>query len=319
MTQTLITVIHSANGNRTLYPYQSDDTIGSLLADLGKGGFLRQSQAGFVVKLQPGDVSLDQAARIAELPLGQDTALVISERTAQSSAEVIPGIVLGTDREQQTPCVLILDHSYSMAANGKMDHLNAALHAFGDHISKHDDTRRRVRLLLIKCGGGVEKSSDWMEAAEFEPPTLVPQGDTPLGAAVSLGLEEIERIKQRYKLEKRPYTRPIMVIMTDGQPTDDHWEAVAQQARTRMAGKHVQIWPVPILGIGDSGASPDALRQFKTTDGPMICINSLENFSTFFTFLADALKVASNSAPGTQSEVAIDRNDRSSAKISVMS
>jgi uncharacterized protein YegL len=328
MADTLISIVNANNHATTVFPYNETDTVGSLITELLNGGFLTASSGGHRVKLLPTGQVLSPSERIAGLPIDIGSRLEFSaidrpsiDKPINDGSRIIPGTVFpdgGDDRFQKTPCVLVLDHSFSMLAANKIDHLNAALQTFAEYLSKDENTRRRVKLLLITCGGRVEKASDWIDAAEFRPPVLIPSGDTPLGQAVNLALDEVEQLKAQFKRENRPYTRPVVILMTDGVPTDSGWEAAADRSQAAMLGKHAQVWPVPIIAADGTGADLNVLRRFKAPDGPMMQINSVANFAQFFEFLREVLKASSASKPNNALEVPIDKNDPQSAKITVL-
>ncbi len=318
MAELLVTVVDMATGQSAQVPYYHDDTVQSLLDFLVKDRFLNPSKAPLSVILQPQGRQILASERLITLSLGPNSRLDIHTGEVSPSSSPpppIPNVSFPTHREPQTPCVLILDCSYSMGGK-KINNLNGSLKTFAEHLQLNENTRRRVKILLITCGGSPKKISDWVDGADFKPPTLTAGGDTPLGQAVLLGLQEIETLKSEFKRSGRPYTRPVMILMTDGEPTDDGWEAAAETAKNAMLGKHVQVWPVPILSSESStGSHIDTLRRFKPKDGPMITIYSPENFGYFFEFLERALEAASISGPGHNLEVPLVKDDPNSPKL----
>jgi uncharacterized protein YegL len=181
----------------------------------------------------------------------------------------------------------------------KIDYLNSALKQFEEYLNEFPPVQYRVKVLMIECGGDAQVVGDWVDGIDFRAPCFSGGGLTPLGEAVQIGLGRIEVLKQKYKDERRPYTRPVMVIITDGYPTDDGWEVAAEDAQRAMAGKHVQVWPVAILPkSGGEGADLEKLSRFKSPNEKTIPIYDPAGFRQFFDFLGRALAEASNSSPG---------------------
>ncbi len=225
-------------------------------------------------------------------------------------AESFDGIRQVVHREQQTPCVLIVDSSWSMTTDNRIDHLNRALKEFKQFLQESELVRHRSKILVIRCGGSAEKIGEWVDGADFNVPMLTPSGETPLGAAVRLGLSEIENLKRTFKAERRPYTRPVMVVMSDGAPTDsdEDWRQAVDDAQRAMAGKHVQIWPVAIL-TSSEGADVEKLAELKSPSEKIVPIYDESGFAQFFDFLGRALAVASTSSPGDAPEAVPYKED----------
>ena len=85
--------------------------------------------------------------------------------------------------EPRVPCVLLLDVSNSMAGE-PIAELNAGLTVYKDSLVTDSLAAKRVEVAVVTFGGQVQTVWDFTTAEHFTPPTLMPNGDTPLGAAV---------------------------------------------------------------------------------------------------------------------------------------
>jgi len=73
------------------------------------------------------------------------------------------------------------------------------------------------------------------ELISFQPPTVNPGSTTSLGAALKLTKECIEREVQKATAEAKGDWKPLVFIMTDGQPTDD-WQSGLDEFRKAKTG-----------------------------------------------------------------------------------
>ena len=134
---------------------------------------------------------------------------------------------------------------------------------------------------------------DWVDATKFEPIPMRPNGMTPLGEALILGLYKIEEIKTYYRDNGIQYTRPWLFFMTDGSPTDDQsvWSEAVRQCREAETGKKAVIFPIAVGSADISKIADVSSRQVAVLKGL--------NFREFFVWLSGSLGAASRTAPGT--------------------
>lgn len=118
--------------------------------------------------------------------------------------EFVPAeqIAFGTDSfvdnpEPRCPCLLLLDTSGSMAG-APITELNAGLLTFKDELASDSLAMKRVEVGIVTFGP-VNVVNPFQTAPNFYPPTLAATGDTPMGAAISQGLDMIRQRKDEYK------------------------------------------------------------------------------------------------------------------------
>src|ERR1044072_8585796 len=85
------------------------------------------------------------------------------------------------DQQPRCACVLLLDTSGSMhgAAIGA---LNAGLQTFRDELAKDDLAKRTVEVAVVEFNSRVGVVQAFVQAEDFQPPTLAASGSTSLGA-----------------------------------------------------------------------------------------------------------------------------------------
>jgi uncharacterized protein YegL len=201
---------------------------------------------------------------------------------------------------QRTPCVLVLDASGSMdteTSSGKtrMEALNAGVVALETSLRGDDAALARVQLAIVTVGGPsntAEVLMDWTDASGFHAFPLKADGGTPLGRGMLIALDLIEHAKRNLKSAGISYTRPWIMAISDGDPTDgeDEWRAAVQACNAAQHEKKVEIF-----AIGVEGANTAKMGELSTR--PPLMLNGMK-FEELFIWLSASLSAASRSRPG---------------------
>lgn len=200
-------------------------------------------------------------------------------------ANIIADVALQDNTDERTPLVLVLDCSGSMKGE-RMAALNDGLKTLEAAMKKDPTTSTRGRVLVIQFGGEDEISQGiWQDAIEFVAPTLEANGRTPTGAAITSALEAIESQKAELKSAGIAYKRPILMLMSDGDPTDE-WEDAAEACKVAEAANKVTVFAI---GIGEN-ANLDILGRFSSKGA--VQINGLQ-FKELFVWLSASVKAVS--------------------------
>lgn len=236
-------------------------------------------------------------------------------------AEQIPfgDIGLASNPEPRCPCVLLLDTSGSMAeivsggqdtgqtaqVDGKtyrvvsggvtrIDKVNEGLRAYQADVTSDPLAAQRVEVSVITFGGAVHTVSPFVTASQFTPPTLVANGETPMGAAILQAIEAVTERKQQYKQNGLHYYRPWIFFITDGEPTDA-WQTAAEKVREGEARKQFAFF-----AVGVEGANFDILRQISVR-APLHLKGY--SFREMFLWLSQSQRSVSHSNPGQEDQV----------------
>jgi uncharacterized protein YegL len=171
-----------------------------------------------------------------------------------------------------------------------LDELNAGLAVFKDELAADALAMKRVEVAIVTFGP-TKIEMPFTSASTFYPSTLVSQGDTPMGSAITQALELVKDRKNEYRANGISYYRPWVFLITDGGPTDA-WQAAAAAVREGEASKQFAFF-----AIGVKGANMDVLKQISTRE-PL----SLEGlrFRELFSWLSSSLRSVSQSTPGTE-------------------
>jgi len=202
----------------------------------------------------------------------------------------IPDVELVQNNSQRTPCALVLDGSGSMSGQ-PIRELNEGLKLLEQELKNDTTASVRVQLLVIRVGDNdeVEVLSDWTDAINFTAPTIEANGRTPIGMGMALALDKIEEQKGHYDANGIPSTRPWIMLISDGNPTDPDWSEVAQRCRDAESAKKAAVFP-----IGTAEADLDVLGQFATKSA--LRLQGLK-FKELFLWLSRSVSTASKAAP----------------------
>lgn len=222
--------------------------------------------------------------------------------------------------EPRCPCVLLLDVSGSMdvvVANAgtdtgqtvvedgktyrvlsggttKLDLLNEGLRSYHADLMGDSLATQRVEVSVITFGGSVQTVVPFVTVRDFSPPTLVANGETPMGAAILQAIEAVTSRKQLYKQNALHYYRPWIFFITDGEPTDA-WQAAAAKIREGEKNKAFAFF-----AVGVEGANFDILRQISFRDPLHLKGYS---FREMFVWLSQSQHSVSHSNPGQEDQV----------------
>jgi uncharacterized protein YegL len=202
---------------------------------------------------------------------------------------------------QRTPCVLVLDCSGSMATSTgsgrrtRMDALNDGIAALQSELLSDDTALVRVQLAIVSVGGPSNDADimlDWTDATEFQSFPMRADGPTPLGKGVQIALQMVEQAKTNLRAAGVSYTRPWMMVISDGEPTDpsDVWTSAVAACRDAETARRVEIF-----SIGVEGANLAKLGELSSKPPQML---SGTKFRELFVWLSASLSAASRSRPG---------------------
>lgn len=190
----------------------------------------------------------------------------------------------------RVPICLVLDVSSSMDGE-PIAELNEGVGMFFNAIRADDVAQYAAEIAVVTFGSSVQKAVDFMAIDRQEVPALRANGATPMGEGVLMGLDLLEARKLDYQRAGVDYYQPWLVVMTDGEPTDD-LSAASERIRALVAAKKLTVFPI---GIG-SGANMTKLAMLSPTRPPLR-LRGL-NFKEFFEWLSRSVSRVSQSTPG---------------------
>lgn len=195
----------------------------------------------------------------------------------------------------RVPVVLCLDVSASMTIDGRIDQLNKGVQEFFRSVSEDKIAKWAAEICIVTFNNEATKLVDFnyveKQKEAFGALELKASGNTAMGAAVELSLSLLDQRKEEYRKKGIDYWQPWLVLMTDGQATDNIDKAAAKCSKLVEDGKLV-IFP---LALG-RGANLEELKSFSPKRAPLR-LNE-HKLSEFFNWLSQSVRTTSQSTPG---------------------
>ena len=168
------------------------------------------------------------------------------------------------------PVCLILDTSGSMSeriksSRGmvvKIDELNNNIDTLLQTIKNDANARIMSDICMIACGGEQPRViNGYTNVEKIQFNHIVPSGRTPLGASVEMALDLLSKRREYYRNNGIEHYKPILMIMSDGQPTEEDYVVynAAQRCTNAVNNEGLKVLPI---GIGES-ARLDILDMFS--------------------------------------------------------
>ncbi len=178
--------------------------------------------------------------------------------------------------EPRCPCVLLLDTSGSMQGDA-IEALNAGLQQFQQNLRLDSLASRRVEVAIVTFNTEVTVAHDFVTADLFEPPLLIAQGMTHIGAGIHKALDLLQARKTQYRTNGISYYRPWVFLITDGTPQGES-DDILQLASHRIA-EDERLKRVAFFAVGVENADMGRLAQFAVrTPVKLIGLNFVEMF-----------------------------------------
>jgi uncharacterized protein YegL len=189
----------------------------------------------------------------------------------------------------------ICDCSGSMQADGKIQSLNNAIKEAVPHMQKAADENPNAQVLVrvLRFSDGAQwHVADPTPVADFRWTDLKAEGMTDMGRALTLIGEQL-----RIPPMSDRALPPVLVLISDGQPTDDFAVGLRSLMGVPWAKRAVRIG----IAIG-SDADHDTLRKFiGNNETPPLQANNAETLVNYIRWASTAVLKAASS-PASQSQ-----------------
>ena len=178
-----------------------------------------------------------------------------------------------------------------------IEELTEGIRAFYQALCSDEVAQYAAEVCIVTFGGAAPQLIRDFATIDRqpEPPWLTADGDTPMGEAVNLALDCLEKRKREYQERGVDYYQPWLVLMTDGAPAGSSL-AELERAIQRTAGmvrdRKLTIFPI---GVGEE-ADMETLARFSPQRTPLRLKGM--RFQEFFQWLSQSVAKTSMSMPG---------------------
>jgi uncharacterized protein YegL len=149
---------------------------------------------------------------------------------------------------RRLPVYLLLDCSESMAGEA-ITQLQAGVAAMVDHLQSDPHAIETVHVSVITFSNDAKQVVPLTEVMSFQPPKLSVRTGSSLGAGLRVLQDCIRREVRKTTATVKGDFKPIVILFSDGQPTDE-WEPIAEEIRRQRSPGLANIYAI--------GCGPDA-------------------------------------------------------------
>lgn len=187
--------------------------------------------------------------------------------------------------QRRLPVYLVLDKSGSMSGD-PIEAVKQGIKALLSDLKSDPQAIETAYLSIITFDSSAQQLSPLTDLMSFHEPQIDAGGTTALGAALTLLMNCMDREVKKSTPEQKGDWKPLIFIMTDGQPTDS-WE----QAADELKNKHVANI---IACAAGSGADTSVLKRITDI---VVELNSLkpDDLKAFFKWVSSSIKTSSSS------------------------
>lgn len=211
--------------------------------------------------------------------------------------------------DPRVACVVLADVSGSMQGES-IAALERGYAAFTEYLQNEALASKRVEVAVVTFGTVATVLVPMQEARSLRPVQFTAGGTTNLAAGINLALDILEDRKHAYKVAGLQYYRPWILVLTDGKPNLDGFDAAVARLNAAETAKGVTIFAV---GAG-SRVNYQQLGRLSLQRSPAP-LDGLK-FKELFEWLSASLSNVSNSSEFGRND---DEVDASGEQISLPS
>lgn len=193
---------------------------------------------------------------------------------------------------RRLPVYLLLDCSGSMYGE-PIEAVKNGVQVLVSTLRQDPYALETAYLSIITFDSSAQQVSPLTELAAFQQPNIQASGCTALGEALALLSQKADQEVTKTTPEQKGDWKPLVFIMTDGEPTDDLNKGLAEFKKRK--------WGMVVACAGGSGANTDTLK--KITE----CVVSLDTadsatIKAFFKWVSASVSSGSMKVEATGAE-----------------
>ncbi len=188
--------------------------------------------------------------------------------------------------EEHLACVLLLDTSISMEGD-PINSLNKAINDFKTKTSMDEYAKKRVDIAIIEFNDTARVVQEFTPLPDMQIVTLSAGGCTAMGEGINLAIDKVKERSHLYDSYGIPRYQPWIVMITDGEPTDDISYAKQRLLEEENKGRRgLKFW-----ALGVPGYRPEVLKSLTKR-----CMALTDkDFTGFFNWLSESVSIVSAS------------------------
>lgn len=194
---------------------------------------------------------------------------------------------------RRLPVYLVLDTSGSMTGE-PIESLKNGVQVLISSLRQDPYALETAWLSVITFSTSAQQLVPLTELSTFQMPDLQAAGTTSLGEALRLLAQKVDTEVARTTSEQKGDWKPLVFIMTDGEPTDD-WQRGLDEYRKRKFG-------MVIACAAGQGANTNVLKQVTDTVVQLDTADS-STIKSFFKWVSASISTGSQKVESGGQEV----------------
>ena len=184
---------------------------------------------------------------------------------------------------RRLPVYLLLDTSGSMYGE-PIEAVKNGVQVLLSTLRQDPYALETACLSIITFNSTARQDTPLTELASFQQPELTAGGGTALGGALSLVARRADQEVTKTTMEKKGDWKPLVFIMTDGEPTDDLSRGIADFKK--------QKWGMVVACAAGPGANAANLRQI-TENVVQLDTATSDTIKAFFKWVSASVSAGS--------------------------
>jgi len=205
----------------------------------------------------------------------------------------------GGGEARRLPIYLLLDTSGSMAG-APIQAVNQGVNLLFNELMDDPSAIETAHVAVITFDNQADMVTPLTELTQWTPPNLNAGGGTALGDALRLLNDSLDRDIRGNSPDQKGDWKPLVFLMTDGQPTD-RWEGAADAIKNRTKKK---VATIIALGCG-GGVDTSTLKRITEVVLLMDTVTP-DLIHDFFEWVSQSVKKASDSVQAAAGDGEVD-------------